>query len=383
MVRFLNNDELLEISTNEKVFGIPFKLNNEERVFNNNYSTLIVGEDQKQNVDKILFPMINNISCVGESFLVNDLKGNLYNKSYDLLKDKGYKIVLLDLDNVDSSDKYNPLESAIESYSKNIDLTIDQLENIANYIFISPAGSDPFWCNCASKLFIGTALYLLENKIDLNLKNIFDYSKKIDIKIVDEKSMTFNFLSGVLDTPDDTKGSIIAVFNDYMSSFVTKNSVLNFLSSTTFDINNLEKTAIFVKNDFNDLCNIIIPILVKELFCNLKSSNVKFNFLLDNFSNIKPIKNFIKLFTYSDNINFTLFIKSFSSLKDAYGIEICETIKGFSRNILYLFSNDVNTLNDIIKLCGDVVSIEDLRNFKENEAILLMIRKMPIKINLV
>ena len=51
--------------------------------------------------------------------------------------------------------------------------------------------------------------------------------------------------------------------------------------------------------------------------------------------------------------------------------------------MLYLFSNDIDTLNEISKLTGNIVSIEELSRFNDDEAILLMMRKMPIKINLI
>ena len=383
MVRFLNNEELLEISTNKNVFGIPFKLNNEERVFNNNYDTLVITEDDNQKVNKILLPMIKNISNTNESLFVNDVKGILYDKTNEILKEKGYKTILIDLENTNNSECFNPFELAINSYKTNKDLAINLIEKIASCIFITEPNTDPFWANSASKLFIGTALYLLDNNIELNFINIKKYVDKINIKEIDDNSMIYTFLSITLNAPSDTKNSIISVFLDFISNFNTKEGLIKILSSTSFDINNLEKSAIFVKNDLNDLSSMIIPMMIQNIFYSLKNKDIKFNFLLDNFNNLKKIKDFVKIMTYSDNLNFTLFINSFKGLKNTYGIENAETIKGFSRNMLYLFSNDIDTLNEISKLTGNIVSIEELSRFNDDEAILLMMRKMPIKINLI
>ena len=367
MVRFLNNEELLEISTNKNVFGIPFKLNNEERVFNNNYDTLVITEDDNQKVNKILLPMIKNISNTNESLFVNDVKGILYDKTNEILKEKGYKTILIDLENTNNSECFNPFELAINSYKTNKDLAINLIEKIASCIFITEPNTDPFWANSASKLFIGTALYLLDNNIELNFINIKKYVDKINIKEIDDNSMIYTFLSITLNAPSDTKNSIISVFLDFISNFNTKEGLIKILSSTSFDINNLEKSAIFVKNDLNDLSSMIIPMMIQNIFYSLKNKDINFNFLLDNFNNLKKIKDFVKIMTYSDNLNFTLFINSFKGLKNTYGIENAETIKGFSRNMLYLFSNDIDTLNEISKLTGNIVSIEELSRFNDEK----------------
>jgi type IV secretory pathway TraG/TraD family ATPase VirD4 len=84
-------------------------------------------------------------------------------------------------------------------------------------------------------------------------------------------------------------------------------------------------------------------------------------------------------------IIFTIMVRGFNDLKNTYGKEGSEMIRlGFS-NIVYLLSQDIGTLEEMSRLCGEsspnvpLVSIEDLKTLKPFEAIILTIRMMPFK----
>ena len=85
---------------------------------------------------------------------------------------------------------------------------------------------------------------------------------------------------------------------------------------------------------------------------------------------------------------FTVMINGFNDLKNTYGKEEFEIIKLCFGNIIYLLSQDFETLEEICKYCGNsnqntpLISIEELKTMKMFDAIILIPRIMPFKTSL-
>ena len=121
------------------------------------------------------------------------------------------------------------------------------------------------------------------------------------------------------------------------------------------------------------------------------------NFILDEFANMPPLKDVTTMVTAarSRHIRFTFIIQNFAQLTQVYGKENAETIKG-NCNILYLISAELQALEELSKMCGEVkskekektsstplVTVSDLQRMKQDEAILLRLRMMPFKTKMV
>ena len=169
------------------------------------------------------------------------------------------------------------------------------------------------------------------------------------------------------------------------------------LSKTDFDINDIDnKTAIFiVPNKYNKFGN-LEAILINELYEVLvnKDNNKKINFILDDFDEIYPVSNLASILNYARgyNINFTCNIKSVMALKNKYKNQELDLIKLCFKNIIYLYSNDIETLNSISKLCGNtqnskgeiepLVTPEELKVYDNFEALIIRTRTMPVRTKL-
>ena len=113
----------------------------------------------------------------------------------------------------------------------------------------------------------------------------------------------------------------------------------------------------------------------------------KTNILLDEFDKLLPIKDFSQVINYSrsNDICFTVVITSYVSLLNTYGEKNVEIIKLCFANVVYLYANDIYTLEEICRLCGYesdkkmLVTPEELKMIKQFEAIFLMPRIMPFK----
>ena len=94
----------------------------------------------------------------------------------------------------------------------------------------------------------------------------------------------------------------------------------------------------------------------------------------------------------SRNIRLSFIIQNFSQLNDVYGKEKAETIRGNCGNTIYLLSTELAALEEISKMCGEVkskkddktdsrplVTVTDLQNFKEEDALILRSRMRPFK----
>jgi type IV secretory pathway TraG/TraD family ATPase VirD4 len=114
------------------------------------------------------------------SFIVNDTKGELLLENYKMLKERGYKIRVLNLLKTYQSSAYNPFALVIKAYKKYMDEegiyssmerseALDEAQKLLNsmaYTFYeNPESKDPFWGDNAQLLFVACGLVLVEQGI--------------------------------------------------------------------------------------------------------------------------------------------------------------------------------------------------------------------------
>lgn len=413
--RWATNEEITEILTkidtkgDIKKSGVPIMYDEDSLyIKDDECHTMVIGSAGSGKIQSVLLPEVKLALKAGESLLVNDIKGELYNQLKEELDKQNYNTLVINLDNTLKSDRFNILTIPYTLYKDgNKDKAIEILDNIA-YYFCAPErknNSDPFWTNSACSLFTGLALYIFENEKEENISinRIFELSTEFDkitdyINTIKKSSPIYINLSPIALAPAETKGSIISVFGQQLKLFVTKEELSKVLSDEVLDINKIinSKTAIFVISNNNAVSKRLIPLFIYELYTVILSSNTskRYNFILDDFENFIPIKDFNNLIVLSRgcNIKITIFIKSFITLKNIYGIENTELLKFEFGNIIYLMSNDIETIEEISKLCGKqkignelvpLISVEDLRMLKQFEAIVLIQRINPIKTKLI
>ena len=280
------------------------------------------------------------------------------------------------------------------------------IEEVAFYLFndLSEANTDPFWINSAINYFKGLTLYAFENEKDINLntiknldtlvkENITDFKNKLD-----KNSNAYINLSGILNAPIETSGSILSVFSQKINNFISKENLSNVLSKSDFNITNIakEKTIIYIISGNSNNSERLLPLFISQVYYakdEYSQNEGKINIIVDDFFELYPIRNFEKMLNYSRGIyvTFTLMIRGFNDLKNKYGKEQTEIIKLCFANIIYLYSQDIDTLEEISNLCGKtcedgivkpLVSVEELKTIKTFEAVILIPRIMPIKTKL-
>ena len=101
---------------------------------------------------------------------------------------------------------------------------------------------------------------------------------------------------------------------------------------------------------------------------------------------MKPIKDFYNRINYArgNNIKITALIKNLTNLNIVYGTNYKDLIRMCFNNIIYLLANDLYTLEEISKLCGDtekgpLISIQELKTLDNFEEVILMTRLYPVR----
>lgn len=388
--------------------------------------TLIVGATGSGKTAAILDAQVKILTRHGESMIVTDPKGEIYERNANLMREKGYKVIIINFRDPKLGSSWNPFSLPYRLYKEgNKDKAQELLEDLGMNILVDPNNkNDPFWENSARDYFVGLSLGLFEDAKDeseINLNSINAMATFGDdkiggktylqeyLKIKGELSPVYISANATVNAPADTKGGIVSVFRQKVRIFSSRENISEMLSYTDFDMRDFgkEKTAVFLKvHDEKTTYHALATIFIKQVYESLidvaqKEENLKLkvrmNFLLDEFPNMPALKDVETMITASRsrNIRFTFVIQNFAQLTRVYGKETAETIKGNSQNLIYLMTTEYQALEEISKLCGEakpkeqkdkptpaprpLVTISDLQQMKRWEVIIKRQRNHPFK----
>lgn len=402
------NLEKIDIESGVKRSGIPI-IHDKKYMYIDSHEShnMIIGSTGSGKTQAVILPLVNLSILSKESFVINDPKGEIYKKNASRLKKDGYNVIVIDFEDSRYGNGYNVLDLPYKLYkNNNKDKAIELIEDIGYYLFNDHKRKeiDPFWINSTINYFTGLVLYLFENANDdeINLKSVYNLNNKIMdmgastfLSSLDNLSAIYINLSATLNSPDDTRGGIIATFLESIKSYITLDNLSNMLSYSDFDITNIsnELTALFIVSGGNSYSNNLIPLLVNQI---IESINIygkqekNMNILLDEFDGMVPIRNFYKVINYcrSIKVKITITIQGYVNLRNMYDDSEIEMLQMCFGNIIYLLSSDIYTLEKISKYCGNknskepLITIEELKVLDKFEAIILMSRMMPYRGNL-
>lgn len=409
------------------VAGIPL-INNGKEIWVDagEWHNLVIGSTASGKTESIVQPMVKTLAKAGESMIITDPKGEIYERNANELKEKGYNIVLLNFRNPQNGNCWNPLTLPYSLYkSGNIDKATELLDDLAKNILYdeSSKGQDPFWENTSADYFTGLSLALFEDakeeQINLNTINLMTTvgEEKIGGTTImkeyfsdkDQSSPAYINVASTLMAPADTKGSILSVFKQKIKIFSSKQNLSEMLSHSDFEMADIgrKKTAVFIiihdeKKTYHPLATIFVKqcyeTLVDVAFENGGKLPFKTNFILDEFANMPPLKDADAMVTAARSrlIRFTFIIQNFAQLTEVYGKEKGDTIKGNCGNWIYLISSELSALEEISKMCGEVkskkddktastplITVSDLQRLPMYTMVILRTREMPFKTKMV
>ena len=422
--RFSELDELrVEYSTGrigeEETGGIPIYVNletNEMVCMDKDKHTLVVASSGNCKSLSVMMPMLIPLVAAGESYVVNDPKGEIFDKMSKYMEQNGYNVYVINLRSPGRSNSFNPFRTVTELYVSGQIGAAQRLMMQYAEILTSPVKStkDAYWQTSASDYLCGLGLVLCKEAPDtLSLANIHklhvDGEQKVGLErgmetyvnsIKEESPHIYKMLEGTVFAPSETRKSIISCFSGCMMKATFDEGVAEILSHNDFTVDDMvkKKSAVFIISPDESLVyQSVISIIVNSMYTRLtdlayKSGGTlkrRFHFVLDEFGNMAAIPDCGAMLTAarSRNIRFTLAIQDYSQLKRIYSDE-SESIISNCDVLVYLHSPSYKLRKEISQQCGEVLlpyqnttapllSPEHLAHLEKGEALLLIGKSYP------
>ena len=399
----------VNLETGVKKSGIPIGFDEEYLYIDTHEAhNLIIGSTGSGKTQSVILPMIKLAMLSGESLVINDPKGELYRSCALSFKEHGYQVLALDFEDAKLGNSWNPLQMPYQFYQNGEkDRATKYLEDIAYYLFFdaNEKNSDPFWFHSVVDYFTGIALYLFEKASinEVHLESVSAFSNYLNKKNNGEKfleslpasSKIYLNMVGTLLAPSDTRGSIVAFFNQKIKKYISRENLSNMLSGSDFDLEDLgfQPSVLFIISGVSNYCSNLIPLFIQQVVDAVdfrgKCSQC-FHLLLDEFDSLVPIRDFSRMIENCRalNIRFTITIRSYVHLCSMYSRDEAEILRMCFGNLIYLLSDDIYTLEAFSKYCGTqlvdgellpLITVEDLRTIGTFEGIVIMPRMMPYK----
>lgn len=345
--------------------------------------SLCIGATRSGKTRTVVLQSIGNIALAGESMILSDPKGELYQYTYPFLERLGYEVVAIDFKNPLKSDRYNFLEPVIEAVDNNdIAKAIDATWDLTSQLVGEPKG-ERIWTDGEASIIASAIMSVVydnregKNRKYQNMTNVYYFISEM-CKVVGNSMPIVEYVKKLTPThpakallaisevaPSKTRGSFYTAALTTLRLFT--NPLINSMTNVS-DYNPKEtgdkKRAIFIilpdeKTTYYSLASLFVSQHYIEL---VKSADERggrlknrVNFLLDEFGNFAQIPDFSNKLTVGGGrgIRFNLFLQSFAQLDEKYGKEVAKTIKGNCENWIYLQADDLETLEEISKKLGN------------------------------
>lgn len=321
--------------------------------------------------------------------VVREKKGNRYRYRFDG-------------ETYDSEKKVNAAVSLHQSVM--MDDVSNDIDQLSCELVQTKSEKDPYWEDAARDMFKAFIWGMLEDT-DPNNPMV----KKGEVQRITENTFTFNTMLTILNSFKDTGRD--TVFNDkgYFSDrskdsraySYAKNSFLENAPTTrkcvvscftakiaifrdiavklittcnTIDFDEMidRPTAIFI--DYKDEVKMhynVISLFIQEAYrhlisvANLRPNgqfDIPFYFILDEFGNFPRLHDFETTISACGgrNIYFILILQSYAQLNNVYGEATAEIIKDNLNMHVFFGSNNVNTLSEFSKECGEFTRVSPL-----------------------
>lgn len=424
--RFMEVDEckknLTEISLSDSELeagGIPFVVEGDKAYIDTGENhTIVFGATGSRKTRGLVMPTIELLSRAGESFVVTDPKGELYRRTADYAQRNDYQVLVLNLRELAAGMAWNPLILPYECYQEGQkSKALELLSETMGMLVMSKHEKDKFWMNSSKDVLVGLGLVLFElaEQDECHIKSLIklwdEYKQdKKSLKSIIENhckdTTIMRKLSCLYNVSSATVGSIEAFVDMGLNKLVLNEKLVAKLSMNEIKLSQItgKKTAIYlIIPDENTHYHFIVSLFLEQLYeVLIKKSYLsagnrlqnRMNFMIDEFANLPKIENMDSMITAarSRNIRFYFIVQSLNQLKQKYD-KTAEVICGNCNNWIYLYSKEYELLNEISRLCGEVIydnnmkmpliSEFDLQHLdkESGEALVLMERNNPCIVN--
>jgi hypothetical protein len=354
--------------------------------------TYTEGETGAGKTSRFAMQSIRALSCLQEkpSFVVVDIHGELAENLYPHLQANGYAVKVLNCDDPERSDTYNPFQPLVERCleSGSIDNeVIKGIRKIAEIMQPVTSRDDPIWEQGARSYTNGCILDKFEDLLagqipreSITLYNIIEnhywlrrqicghVGDLLSIEHYRSKgsgALSMQKMMAVTNNSEKTRSSYFGVIENHYDSF-GQPSLYQLSSNSTIDIDDFMErpTAIFIQSGSTRIGDDLVSLLVNEIYTATvirgrttarKMLPRKIHCFLDEFanSNIAPGQEFIKMLTTSRKFGmfWHLFVQCDAQLDNKYDAATARIIRANCTEI-FMGSNEYETLVRFARSCG-------------------------------
>ncbi len=323
--------------------------------------------------------VVPNLLSWQGSVICLDVKHENYRKTAGFRKEHGQKVFMwAPLDENARSHRYNPLDMV----SKNPFQRISDLQIIANILIQTPPKSDPVWVSEARALFVGLALYVIDNKempstigainrllgTEADLGDICRHIIKTHPEIAGTvKKALLNFANKAAKERSGVKSSLNQAINLWDNPLIDATT-----SSSDFSLEDLrkEKISIYVGvltgqiQTLTPLLRIFFEQVITKLSMKEPDETEPHQVLmmLDEFHMLGKIDAMTSAFTLLAGYNCRVMavVQSLNWLDETYGHKVRNGILSCCAHQVFYATNDLDTASYVSDSCGiqtvDVVS---------------------------
>lgn len=356
--------------------------------------TICIGSTRSGKSRTVVLQSIGLQALGGESMIMSDPKGELYEYTYPFLERLGYEVITLDFKNPLKSTRYNFLQNVIDYINSNqVPKAIEAAWDLTSSL-VGEAKGERIWTDGEASVIAASILcVVVENKDKpelQNMTNVYFFISEM-CKPMEEGEIPLNKyvkslpddhpargLIGISEVaPSKTRGSFFTSALTTLRLF-TNPLIYSMTSVSDFDKNmtGTNKRAIFIilpdeKTTYYSLASLFVSQHYETLVdvADKRGGRLikRVNFNLDEFGNFAIIPSFTTKLTVGGGrgIRFNLFLQNFAQLSEKYGQDTPKTIKGNCQIWLYLKADDVETLEEISKKLGNytVASVSESTSY--------------------
>ncbi len=366
------------------VIGLK-KEGNKEKLFTitDDTHTLCIGATRSGKSRTVVLQSISTLALAGESIVVSDPKGELYQYTYPFLERLGYEVVAVDFRSPLKSHEYNFLQPVIDKVKVNdIPGAIDATWDITSSL-VGEAKGERIWTDGEASTIASSIMSVVFDNNDKfgeqyqNMTNVYYFISQM-CKTIDKTMPIVEYMKDLDDdhpakgliaiseiAPSRTRGSFFTAALATLRLFT--NPLINQMTSKSdFSPKDLgrKKMALFIilpdeKSTYYSLASLMITQIYEQLvnIADERGGRLtnRVNFILDEFGNFTKIPDFANKLTVggSRGMRFNLFLQSFAQLEEKYGKEVSRTVRGNCQTWIYLQADDGETLKEISEKLGN------------------------------
>ncbi len=349
--------------------------------------TLILGVSGAGKTRRCTLPMSRSFGEAGESHVVVDPKGIIYQQTEPLLGEEYVKYVI-NFRDVTKSEGWNPLWLPYVLYTSEDEgkrqMATEKVKELAQILYPDNM-EEPFWTLSARSLFQGVvhALFECGKPEEIHMTSVYQMVVKGDEK----ERLGVSYLKALIEylppncvasmllhsyasnTAGETRSGIRSVFLEGLSMMMMSEGLSSFLSRNDLDINSLKgdrPLAIYIiLPDESAIYDSLAGVLVSQLlthFVRLAQDEYdgrlprRLNVCLEELGNIgKAINDLDHIMSAgrSRNIRLQLVLQSLSQLNEIYGPSKAVTITSNADTIMAFRTNHWDTLQQLSQMVGE------------------------------